>query len=173
MRVEARITPKVFQEFALFDTFRRQKRYRAPLLFMLILLAFAAVCFTQVGKLDSAALLGGVLAGIGIALPLVYVGSYIASVRRACKKLSQAGSPVAYELLLTGEGVRVTAGGKEKTYPWKKLHSACRLKNSIALYVAERQAYLMPDTGDPGHETKLWKRITDRLPPESCRDLRK
>ncbi len=173
MRVEARITPKVFREFALFDTFRRQKRYRAPLLFMLILLAFAAVCFTQISRLESAGLLGGVLAGIAVALPAVYVFSYLASVRRTCKGLERAGSPVAYELLLTGEGVRVKAGGKEKEYPWKKLHSAYRLQRSIALYVAERQAYLMPNTGDEGHETKLWKRITEHFPAEKCRDLRK
>lgn len=173
MRVEARITPKVFREFALFDTFRRQKRHRAPLLFALILLAFAAICFSRIGKLDGAGLIGGVLATVGIALPLVYILSYLASVRRTCKKLEQAGSPLAYELLLTAEGVRVKAGGKEKAYPWQKLHSACRLKNSIALYVAERQAYLLPNTGDEGHEAKLWKRITDRLPAQSCLDLRK
>lgn len=173
MRVDARITPKVFREFALYDTFRRQKRYRAPLLFMLILLAFAAVCFTQVGKLESAALLGGVLAGIGILLPLVYIGSYLASVRRTCKQLERADSPMAYALLLTQSGVRVNAGGKEREFPWKKLHSAARLQNSIALYVAEHQAFLMPNTGDEGHEAKLWKRITGRLPGESCRDLRK
>ena len=172
MRVEARITPKVFREFALFDTFRRQRRYRAPLLFALILLAFAAVCFSQMGKLGGAALLGGVLAGVGVALPLVYIASYLASVRRTCRKLEQAGSPVAYELTLTGEGARVKAGGKERLYPWKKVHSAWRLKNSIALYVAERQAYLLPDTGDEGHETKLWKRISGALPDGSCRDLR-
>ena len=49
MRVQSRITPEVFREFALFDTFRRQKRHRRPLMFMAIMLAFAAACSRRWG----------------------------------------------------------------------------------------------------------------------------
>lgn len=173
MHTEARITPEVFQEFAIFDTFRLQKRWRAPLLFALILLTFATICFTQVGKLRGAALLGGVLSGVAVILPMVYIGSYIASVRRTCKKLEEAGSPVAYELKFLSDCVRVKTQGKQKDFPWKKLHAAWRLNHSVALYFAPRQAWLLPNTQDAGHERKLWEFICAELPEESCHDLRK
>lgn len=173
MHIEARVTPEVFWEFALFDTFRLQKRARAPLLFALILLAFAAICFIQVGKLRGAALLGGVLSGVAVILPLVYIGSYVASVRRTCRQLEEAGCPVAYELRFLPDCVRVRTQGKQKDYPWKKLHAAWRLKHSIALYSAPRQAWLLPNTQDAGHERKLWEFICAELPEESCHDMRK
>lgn len=173
MRVQSRITPEVFREFALFDTFRRQKRHRRPLLFMAIMLAFSAACFTRVGRHESAALLGGVLAGVGLILPGVYILLYLHSVRRACRKLREAGSPVAYELELAPACARASVGGKSRDYPWKKLHGAYRLQGSVCLFVSPQQAYLLPNTGDEGHERQLWALIVARLPEGTCRDLRK
>ena len=173
MRIESKMTPRVFREFALFDTFRRQKRHRKPLLFSVILLAFAAVCFTQVGRVDSAGLLGGVLAAVGLGLPVVYIFSYLASVRRTCKRLEELGCPVVYEVRLLPSCVRVNLDGKEKDYPWKKLHFAYRLQRCVCVYINENQAYLLPNTGDAGHETKLWKLICSHLPEEKYKDLRK
>ena len=173
MRVQSRITPEVFREFALFDTFRRQKRHRRPLVFMVIMLAFAAACFAQAGRRESAALLGGVLAGVGVILPAVYILLYLNSVRAACRKLKEAGSPLAYELELAPACARAIADGKGRDYPWKKLHGAYRLKRSVCLYVTPQQAYILPDTGDEGHERQLWELIAARMPEGSCRDLRK
>lgn len=172
MRVQSRITPEVFRNFALFDTFRRQKRHLRPLIFGIIMLLFAAVCFTQIGKHDNAALLGGVLAAVGLILPVVYIATYLNSVRKACAKLKAAGSPVAYELELAPAHVRVFAEGKQRDYPWKKIHGACRIRTCICLYMNPRQAYLLPDTGDEGHEKKLWALISDRMPEGKCVDLR-
>lgn len=44
--IPCRVSPEDFREFALFDAFRRQKRWKSPLLFAVIFAAFAAVCFT-------------------------------------------------------------------------------------------------------------------------------
>ena len=173
MRVQSRITPEVFREFAMFDTFRRQKRHIRPLVFAAIFLCFSAVCFTQIGRHESAALLGGVLALIGLGLPAVYILSYMNSVRKSCANLKAAGSPVAYELELAPGHVRAYADGKQRDYPWKKLHGACRIDRCICLYVNPKQAYLLPDTGDAGHERKLWALIASHLPEEKCIDLRK
>ena len=173
MRVQSRITPEVFREFALFDTFRRQKRHRRPLLFVLIMLLFSAVCFTQIGKHDSAALLGGVLAVVGLGLPVVYILYYLNSVRKACRQLKAAGSPVAYELELMPAHVRAYAEGKHRDYPWKKIHGAYRIQKSICLFMNPRQAYLLPDTGDAGHEKKLWELICGHLSEDKCFDYRK
>ena len=173
MRVQSRITPEVFREFALFDTFRRQKRHIRPLLFAGIMILFAAVCFTQVGRHESALLLGCVLAVIGVGLPVVYILYYLNSVRRECDKLKAAGSPVAYELELASAQVRAFAGGKQRDYSWKKIHGAYRIQRCICLYMTPRQAYLLPNTGDEGHEKKLWELITNHIPEDKCFDLRK
>ena len=43
--VPAQISVRTFCRFAVFDTFYRQKRWRAPALFGILMLAFALVCF--------------------------------------------------------------------------------------------------------------------------------
>ena len=70
--LDARITPEVFREFAFFDTFRRQKRWKGPALFALIMGGFAGVCFALRGSREQAALIGAVLLVVGLGLPEVF-----------------------------------------------------------------------------------------------------
>ena len=65
LTLEARVTPEVFREFAFFDTFRRQKRWRGPALFALIMGGFAAVCFALRESREQAVLIGTVLLVVG------------------------------------------------------------------------------------------------------------
>ena len=87
LTLEARVTPEVFREFAFFDTFRRQKRWRGPALFALIMGGFAAVCFALRESREQAVLIGTVLLVVGLGLPAAYVLSFYLSVRRREKAL--------------------------------------------------------------------------------------
>lgn len=168
-RVEAKITPEVFREFALFDTLRRQKRYKGPALFALIMAGFAALCFTQIGRRDSAALLGGVLLAVGVALPAVYIVTFLFSVRKKAKQVGRAKGP-AYTVELTASSVTAQAGGQRASYKWDKLYFAYRLKRSICLYVAADRAYILP-TGPEGDDG-LWSLICGHLSDKKHKDLR-
>ena len=73
LTLEARVTPEVFREFAFFDTFRRQKRWRGPALFALMMGGFAAVCFALRESREQAVLIGTVLLVVGLGLPAAYI----------------------------------------------------------------------------------------------------
>lgn len=168
--IRSKITPEVFREFALFDTFRRQKRYQRPALFALIMILFAAICFAQAGRREHAVLLGGVLLTVGILLPAVYILSFLLSVRKKARQVGMAKGP-AYIVELSASGVTATAGKQRGTYKWEEMVFAYRLKRSICLYVSASQAYILPvgKDGDDG----LWSLICGCLPETKRKDLRR
>lgn len=169
-RVESRITPEVFREFAIFDTLRRQKRYRGPLLFALIMIGFAVVCFTQVGRREQAGLLGGVLLSVGIFLPAVYILTFLYSVKKRAKQLERAKTP-AYTIELSNKKVTAAAGEERAEYRWNKILYTYRLRRSICLYIAANKAYILP-SGDGGDD-ELWALICGHIPENKRKDLRR
>lgn len=170
-RIEARITPEIFREFAWFDMVRVQKRCRAPLLFALIMAAFAVICFLAADRVGGAGLLGGVLLGAGLVLPLGWLLSFYLSVRGEAKKLRLAQAPVAYVLHLTDRGLEATREKEHSQCSWERMQQVCRLKRCICLYAAPRRAFLLPDAGLRDAD-RLWRDICQRVPDKKVQDLR-
>ena len=170
--IQSKITPKVFREFALFDTMYRQKRYRGPLLFAVILTVFAGICFSQQGRHEQAVLLGGVLLTVGLGLPLAYILIFLSSVSTKAKQLKLGSAPAAYTVSLSPEAVVVTDGEQRAEYVWKDIMYAYRIKRSTCLYVGANRAYLLPIASQQ-EEVELWSLISNSLPPEKRKDLRK
>lgn len=161
--LEARVTPEVFREFAFFDTFRRQKRWKGPVLFALIMGGFAAVCFALRESREQAVFIGTVLLVVGLGLPAAYVLSFFLSVRRQEKALKAAGSPVAYRLRLEEEGLSARQGEQEERCPWNQVVEAWRLRRCMCVYVDEGRAYLLPPRDEEEGE-RLWAFLTGHLP---------
>ena len=170
--VQAKITPEIFREFALFDTMYRQKRYRGPLLFAVILTVFAGVCFSQQGRREQAVLMGGVLLAIGLGLPLAYILIFLSSVSKKAKQLKLDSAPAAYTVSLSPKAVVVTAGEQRIEYAWEDVVYVYRIKRSTCLYVGPNRAYLLPIAGQQ-EETERWSLVSVQLPPERRKDLRK
>ena len=170
--IQSKITPKVFREFALFDTMHRQKRYRGPLLFAVILAVFAGICFSQQGRHEQAVLLGSVLLTVGLGLPLAYILIFLSSVRTKAKQLKLGNAPAAYTVSLSPEAVVVTDGEQRAEYVWKDIVYAYRIKWSTCLYVGANRAYLLPIASQQ-EEAEQWSLISHQLPPEKRKDLRK
>ena len=82
LTIPATIDSSDFVSFALFDTFRRKKRWKMPLLFAIIMSAFAIVCFAMRKTRAQATLLGTVLLSIGLVLPLVWFLWFLNSVKK-------------------------------------------------------------------------------------------
>ena len=172
LRIEAKITPEAFREFSYFDALTRRKRYKGPLVFCLILAVSAAVCFTQVGRRENAAFLGGVLLIVGLGLPAVYLASFFSFVRRNARLLAGKKIPAAYTVILNSAGVVIPAGEKTLTCPWDKVFYVYRIRHSTCIYVEQDRAYMLP-LQDPGTEERLWAFLCGALPAEKCFDRRK
>lgn len=172
---------KRFRDFRVFDVFRHQKAWKRPLLFALILLAFAAVCLTQVGKREGAALLAGVLAVVGLGLPAVYFGTFFHQLSQIVEKM-KLPQPF-YRVELAEDGIRVWLTGElDKTdptyrYNWEDALCAYRTADAVYLYVNA------PDSQAPGGRRPLaylldqstdavWA-LLGRLPADKLRDCRR
>lgn len=170
--IQSRIGPEVFREFAVFDTLYRQKRYLRPLLFAAIMGAFAAVCFSQRGQREQAALLGGVLLAVGLGLPLVYFLTFFYSVYKQAKQLKGKKAPLAYTVELSQEQLAVLIGEQRAEYRWEDILVIYRIRHSTCLYVAANRAYLL-SAADGREEEKRWAFLCEHIPNKKRRDLRK
>ena len=80
-----------FHDFAVFDTFHHRKAWLRPAIFAAIMLAFAAVCLSQLGKRPGAGLLAAVLAIVG-GLMTVMSGGKLLSVGKLISFLTLSRS---------------------------------------------------------------------------------
>ena len=170
----SRIDPETFRAFALFDAFRRQKRWRGPALFAAIFSAFAIVCFTLGRDLPQSGLLGGVLLAVGLGLPLFYVMYFLHSVETQAKKLRLAQKRPAYTVRLDETGLSVEQSGQKAAWPWEELTAVYRLEQCVCLYPTARNAFLLPDGEDSHREVeRAWELVRAHMSGEKIFDLRK
>lgn len=172
LSVPVRMDTAAFREFSTFDVLTRQKRWRRPLLFAVLMLAFAVVCFTQVGRREGAALLGTVLTVVGIGLPIVYFVSFFQSVSKQAKRLKLDTPRDVYRVELSESGVRVLEAGRQdkrslvQRYDWAQMYGAWRTATAVYLYVESNKAYLLPAGQIPGGVDAAWKFVQEKLPAE-------
>lgn len=168
IHISVELDQKTFRRFALYDTFRRQKRWRLPVGFAGILLAFAVYLFLQTDKPQSG-LMGGVLAAIGLSMPIIYFVSYYISLRE--NVIKHCLPRVVYSLTLTDTDVTVRSGGakeEQQTLPWDTLFAARRVKGAIYLYALPTRAFLLPDGQADVSADHLWAFLQEKLPGK-CR----
>lgn len=172
--VAVKIDSNTFKHFALFDTFIRQRRWRSPAIFAGIMLVFSMIAFSQSGRVGQAALLGGVLLGVGILLPAVYFVSFERSVRAQIKNFGLTKPRQVYTLRLNqNDGVAVTADKEQAAYRWNALFAAYRTDRGIYLYAAPTRAYLMPNEQIEGGADALWAFLSAVMPTVQLHDCRR
>lgn len=170
----SRIDEKTFRRFAYFDTFSLKKRYRKPLLFAAIMLAFALCCLVLLGGRPQARLIGGVLLAVGVLLPAAYFLSFALSVRAQVKAMKLSAAREAYRLTMTGEGVEIaSADGKERVQrEWKQVYGAYRVKGCIYLYAHPTRAFLLPDGQASAAPDDVFAFLAKRIGPNRTQDCR-
>ena len=161
-----------FHDFAVFDAFHHRKAWLRPAIFAAIMLAFAAVCLSQLGKRPGAGLLAAVLAIVGIGLPASYFYSFFHSVS---KQIRQMHLPRAfYRVELADTGIAVWMYGQQDNHEHTNRHAsdnlycAYRKDNALYLYVEKEKAYLLNDRMEA-----VWQFLTGILPKEKLHDCRK
>lgn len=162
LTIACRIDRKTFLRFAVYDTLIRKKGWRNPVLFALIMSVFAAVCFLARKTHTQATLLGGVLLGVGLVLPIVWFGMFFSSILRQAKHSSLSPDTVQYTVTLSDEKIHVTKGKEAADFQWQNVHLGRRVKGCIYLYVSPARAFLLPCC----EETDCaWTIITSKLDP--------
>lgn len=169
--VAANIDKRTFSRFAVYDTLGRQKRWRSPLLFALIMSAFALVCFLGFREREGARLLGGVLLGVGLILPLVWFGMFFASVNRQAKRSGLSPEKTQYLVTLAPEKIHVEKGKEAADFRWEDVHMARRVSGCVYLYVSPSRAFLLPEAAKG--TDRAWEIITQRVAPAKVTDTTK
>lgn len=171
--VSVKINQTIFKHFALFDTFRRQRRWKAPVIFIGIMSLFSFIAFSRVGKAEQAALLGIVLLSIGLLLPAVYFANFFLSILTQIKKLGLKTPRYIYTLqFCQHSGVEVSSDKEQVAYGWDELFAAYRTNHCIYLYAAPHRAYLLPNEQIENGSEALWSLIISAMPKLQVHDFR-
>ena len=76
--IPVKLDGRLLRRFSRFDTFRLRKRWVRPLVFALILIAFAAVAL--ISRRPQSGMIAAVLLVVGLGLPLVWFGTWLSQV---------------------------------------------------------------------------------------------
>lgn len=175
--ISSRITSKIFREFAVFDTLIRQKRIKSPAFFSGAFLIFSFICFLMRNRAESAMFLGGVLLGIAIVFPGVWLGSFFLSIRSRCKLMNLSDTGLhAYTVTMNDNNITVTNALQREKHlrlEWNQLYHAYRTKDCIYLYVSQVQAFLLPDDCANVTPDQLWDYLRQRMAADRITDRRR
>ena len=169
IRIPVRLDGALFRRFALFNAFRRQRRWVRPLLFAAIFGGFAAVCFLS-GRAQGP-LLGTVLLLVGLGLPLVWVAAFLLQVRGQIKQAGLSKARPVYTVVLRPDGLHVHREGKDAQaldLPWTKVYAACLVRGCIYLYVSPVQAFLLPEGQGGVPMAEIWQALARWMPEGRC-----
>jgi len=165
--IPCKIDQETFTRFAVYDALVRKKGWRNPALFALIMSAFAVVCFLGRGTHAQAALIGGVLLGIGLLLPAVWLGMFFSSVRSQAGRSGLSPDKAQYFVTLSDEKIFVSKGKETADFQWQDAVLARRVRGCIYLYVSPTRAFLLPDSEKT---EQAWTIITAMLAPEKIQN---
>lgn len=162
MTIEVNLTAEEFNRFSIFDTFRRRKMYRSPLIFASILSVCAVICFVM-RHVEGAVMLGSVLLLVGLGMPLSYFTAFFFSLKKQNKVL---GLPkTVYTLCLTekANGIGIQNDREQADYKWKNVHHAYRCKTATYLFMTPAQGFILPHTCVEGGGDALWQLLEKTL----------
>ena len=168
--IPVKLDEKTFRRFARFDTFILRKKWIRPVVFSLILIAFAAVALLA-GK-EQSGMIAAVLLVVGLGLPLVYAGTFLSQVNMQALRAKLKPARLVYTVTLRETGIRVVNHQKKEDpleTDWASVRKAFRKKGCIYLYVTAAKAFLLPDGQADAPDPEVWDYLTRHLGAEKCK----
>ena len=162
--VAVRLDARTFRKFCRFDTLWLRKRWVRPVVFALILIAFAFLALLT--RKAQAGMIAAVLLVVGLGLPLVYFGTFLSQVNLQVEQRRLKPARAVYTVRLDFDGVRVVNDQKQEapvTVPWKDVQAAFRVKGCIYLYVNAARAFLLPDGQADVSADEVWGYLNARM----------
>ena len=127
--IPVRLDEKTFKRFARFDMFTLRKKWVRPVIFSLILIAFAFVALLT--RKAQSGMIAAVLLTVGIGLPVVYFGSFFSQVNMQALQQKLKPPRSVYTVTLREEGIRVENNQREEEaleMEWAAVQKAFRRK---------------------------------------------
>ena len=169
IRIPVRLDEKTFRRFARFDMFILRKKWIRPVVFALILIAFAFVALLT--RKAQSGMIAAVLLAVGLGLPVVYFGTFISQVNMQALRQKLKPARNVYTVTLRENGILVENNQKKEDpleMPWEKIQRAFRKKKCIYLYVSPVKAFLLPDGQADVPDSEVWQYLTDHLGKDKC-----
>ncbi len=167
--VNVLVDARIFRQFAMFDARRVQRLWRLPRIFALIMSAFALICFFMRDRAEQAFVLGCVLLGVGLLLPLVHYGFFRYSIKKQIEMMKLHTPHEVYTLSFSradGVTAEIKQIDKPERFAWDKLFGVYRVPGCTYIYVDPRKAFLLPDGPETGG---CWPLFEEMLPAEKLR----
>ena len=169
--IPVRLDAKTFRRFSYFDTLKLRKRWVRPVVFALILIAFAAVAL--ISRKPQSGMIAAVLLAVGLGLPLVYFGTFLSQVNLQVARFKLDKPRRVYTVTLNNDGVQATNDQMAEApvqVPWKQMQAAFRAKGCIYLYVNAARAFLLPDGQGNAPAEEIWAYLTKHM-GERCKEV--
>ena len=170
--IHVRLDPKGFRAFCRFDTFRRQRRWYAPVLAGLLFITLSTLVMFLKPELTGS--VAGLLMGLGLAVPMVCFGLYLIQIAVQISRLGLKDSPTIYTLRFRGDAICVTAGRptvSTVTLQWEQMWAAFQRNGYIYLYANPQRAFILPDGQANASPDELWDLIVRHMGDGKCRSL--
>ncbi len=168
--IPVRLDEKTFKRFARFDMFILRRKWVRPLVFSLILIAFAIVALLA-GK-NQSGMIAAVLLAVGLGLPLVYFGTFLSQVNMQAIQAKLKPAVRVYTVTLRESGIHVENTRKKEDpleMDWSSVQKAFRRKGCIYLYVTAAKAFLLPDGQATVPDPEVWQYLVNHLGNEKCK----
>ena len=168
--IPVKLGEKTFKRFARFDMFILRRHWRRPLIFSLVLTAFAIVALFA--RKEQSGLIAAVLLTVGLGLPIVYFGTFLSQVNmQAVRQRLDPPRPV-YLVRLTEQGVEAENQQKKEEplrLSWQETQQAFRVKGCIYLYVSPVKAFLLPDGQADASDAQVWDYLVRHMGANKCK----
>ena len=167
--IPVKLDEKTFKRFARFDMFILRKHWVRPLVFTLLLTAFAVVAL--LARKEQSGLIAAVLLTVGLGLPLVYFVSFLSQVNVQALRQRLDPPRSVYLVRLTEAGLEVENKQKKEAplrLSWQETQRAFRAKGCIYLYVSPVKAFLLPDGQADASDAQVWEYLTVHMGAEKC-----
>ena len=168
--VRVRLDGKTFRRFARFDMLRLRKKWVRPVLFALLLCAFAFIALLT--RKPQSGMIAAVLLAVGLGLPMVFVGMFLSQVNMQAEKWKLGKGKDVYTVTLRNRDFTVVSAvnqGEALTLPWSEAKQAYRMRGCIYLYASPVKAYLLPDGQASAPDAQVWALIRQGLGADKCR----
>ncbi len=168
--IPVKLDAKTFRRFCRFDMLRLRKRWVRPVVFALILIAFAIVALLS--RKQEAGMIAAVLMVVGVGLPLVYFGSFFSQVNLQVERHQLKPPRRVYTVKLNFDGIHVTNNQKDEgqlDVAWKDAQQAFRARDCIYLYITPVRAFLLPDGQADCEPEELWAYIEKHMAEKAKR----
>ena len=170
--IPVKLDEKTFRRFARFDMLHLRRRWVKPLIFALILCAFATVAL--ITRLPQSGMIAAVLLVIGLGLPIVYIGMFLSQVNMQAAQWKLGKGRNVYTVKLSAEGFQVTNDRKQENtgiIPWEKGAQAFRRKDCIYLYATPAKAFLLFIGQADAPDEAVWRMIKNGLGSPKCKTI--